>query len=104
MVVAQVSIIPVGTGSTSISKFIAEAVSVLKASGLKLMITPMGTVVEAESLEKIFKVIEECHEALHKAGVKRVYTLVLIDDRRDVERSMVNKLRSVEEKLSYPSQ
>lgn len=100
MIVAQVSIIPIGTGSTSISSFIAEAVKALKESGLDLMITPMGTVVEAKDLKSIFKAVEKCHEALHKVGVKRIYTLILIDDRSDVDRSMVDKVRSVEEKLS----
>lgn len=104
LIVAQASIIPVGTGSTSISSFVAEAVKTLKKSELNIMITPMGTLIEAEDLESIFKAIEECHEALHKIGVKRIYTLVLIDDRRDVERNMADKVRSVEEKLGCSSQ
>jgi len=104
VIIAHISIIPVGTGSTSISNFIVEAVETLKKSGLNVMITPMGTVLEAENLEKIFKSIEECHEALHKIGVKRLLTLVLIDDRRDVERSMVDKIRSIEKKLGYSFQ
>lgn len=101
MIVAQVTMVPVGTGSASISSFVAEAVKTLKASGLNLMVTPMGTVVETEDLEKLFKAIKECHEALHKVGIKRIYTLVLIDDRRDVERGMIDKIKSVEEKLSH---
>lgn len=104
MIMAHVSIIPVGTGSTSLSDFIVEVVKTLKRLGLNIMVTPMGTVIEAENLEKIFRAIEECHEALHKIGVKRLLTLIFIDDRRDVERCMVDKIKSVEEKLSLSPQ
>jgi uncharacterized protein YqgV (UPF0045/DUF77 family) len=50
MIVAQISTIPIGIGSTSISGFVAETVKALKASSLKVMVTPMGTVVEAKNL------------------------------------------------------
>lgn len=103
LIVAQVAVVPIGTGSTSISSFIAEAVKALMSLGLNIMVTPMGTVIEAEELEEIFKAVKECHEALYRAGVKRIYTLVLIDDRRDVERGMIDKVKSVEEKLDYTS-
>lgn len=33
------------------------------------------------------------------AGAKRVYTVILIDDRRNVEKGMLDKVKSVQEKL-----
>ncbi|NHW44793.1 MAG: MTH1187 family thiamine-binding protein, partial [Candidatus Verstraetearchaeota archaeon] len=63
MIVAQISTIPIGTESTSISGFVAEAVKALKASGLKVMVTPTGTVVEAKNLWELFRAVEKCHEA-----------------------------------------
>ena len=99
MIVAQISTIPIGTESTSISGFVAEAVRALKASGLKVMVTPTGTVVEAKNLWELFRAIEKCHEALCNAGAKRVYMVILIDDRRDVEKGMLDKVKSVQEKL-----
>ncbi|MCS7139884.1 MAG: MTH1187 family thiamine-binding protein [Candidatus Nezhaarchaeota archaeon] len=99
MIIAQVSVSPIGTGSTSISNFVAEAVRVLKRSGLNFTITPMGTILEAKNLKELFEAIESCHNALFNAGAKRVYTVILIDDRRDIERTMFDKVKSVEEKL-----
>jgi len=99
VIIAQVSTAPLGTGSTSISNFVAEAVKALGLSGLKYTITPMGTILEAKNMKELFEAIEQCHEALFKAGAKRVYTVILIDDRRDVERTMFDKVKSVEEKL-----
>jgi uncharacterized protein (TIGR00106 family) len=100
MIIAQISTIPIGTGSTSVSNFVVEAVKALRSSGLKAMVTPMGTVIEAEDLDRLFKAVERCHEVLHRAGVKRIYTTIFIDDRRDVERSMLDKVKSIEERLS----
>jgi len=99
-VIAQVALTPIGTSSTSISSFIAEAIKSLKELKVKHMLTPMGTIIEANNLKELFEAIEKCHEALFKAGAKRVYAVVLIDDRRDVERTMLDKVKSVEEKLS----
>jgi len=99
VIIAQVSTAPLGTGSTSISGFVAEAIKTLRQSGLRFTITPMGTILEAKNMRELFEAIEKCHEALFKAGAKRVYTIILIDDRRDVERTMFDKVKSVEEKL-----
>lgn len=100
MIIAQVSVTPIGTGSTSISSFVAEAVKVLRDSSLNVVVTSMGTIVEVENLEKLFKAVEKCHEVLYKAGAKRIYTIIIIDDRRDVERRIDDKVKSIEEKLS----
>ncbi|MDI9619539.1 MAG: MTH1187 family thiamine-binding protein [Candidatus Nezhaarchaeota archaeon] len=99
MVIAQVSTSPLGTSSTSLSGYVAEAVKIIRSSRLNFTITPMGTVIEAGSLKDLFEVIEKCHESLFRAGAKRVYTVLLIDDRRDVERTMYDKVKSLEEKL-----
>jgi hypothetical protein len=42
MVVAEISIFPLGTGSISVSRYVAAAVSELESSGLKCTLGPMG--------------------------------------------------------------
>ena len=54
MVVAEVSIFPLGTETTSVSDYVAAAVRELEASGLKCTLGPMGTMVEAENPEEIY--------------------------------------------------
>jgi len=100
LIVAQIAVVPIGTSSTSISSFVAEAIKALRRLGdVKYSLTPMGTVLEASDLDSLLRAVKACHESLFKAGAKRVYTLLLIDDRRDVERGMQDKVRSVEGKL-----
>jgi uncharacterized protein (TIGR00106 family) len=94
MVVVEFSIVPVGEG-TSVSRILAHAVKELENMGVKYELTPMCTVFEARSVEEAFKAVEAAHEAVFKHGAKRVVTIVKIDDRRDVERSMKDKVESL---------
>jgi len=94
MIVADVSIIPIGVGE-SVSKFVKIAVEELKKSGLKVEVTAMSTVVEAESAEKLFEAVQKAREAVFAAGARRVYTIVRIDERRDKELSIERKKSAI---------
>jgi uncharacterized protein (TIGR00106 family) len=59
----------------------------------------MGTIVEAESLNKLFELAEKMHEKPFNKDVKRVVTTIKIDDRRDKKLSIQGKLNSVYNKV-----
>lgn len=99
MITAEITIIPLGTCSTSLSSYVAAAVGVFEKRGMKYEISGMGTLVEAENLDELFEAIKSAHEAVLKEGSERVYTTVKIDDRRDAERGLADKVASVREKL-----
>lgn len=100
MAIVEVTIIPIGTGSTSVSNYVAACHEVLaRENRIKYQLTPMGTILEGE-LEVIFEVIRKLHEVPFEKGAMRVSTSVKIDDRRDRETSMEQKLNSVKEKLA----
>ena len=98
MAMAEVSIVPLGIGKTGVSEYVAGAIQELKRSGLKFQLTPMGTLIEGD-LEKVLDTIRQMHETPFQKGVKRVYTVIKLDDRRDKASSMEQKVKSVEEKL-----
>jgi uncharacterized protein (TIGR00106 family) len=98
MPVCEISVIPVGTGSSSISEYVAEAHRIITKRGLKSQLGPMCTSVEGD-LDRIFEVAKEIHEACFRKGAKRVLTSLKIDDRKDKPLSMNGKVRSVETKL-----
>ncbi|HXW95640.1 MAG TPA: MTH1187 family thiamine-binding protein [Nitrososphaerales archaeon] len=94
-VVAEFSIHPIGEG-TSVSRYIRRALTELKkAEGLRLQVTPMATVIEAEELSDILSAVETAHESLFSMGAKRVDFILRVDDRRDKERRMEDKVRAV---------
>jgi len=92
-------IVPIGTSGTSLSKYVAAAVAALDETGIKYQVSGMGTLLEAKNTDELFNAIKSAHEAIFNEGMDRVVTSVNIDDRRDRERTMADKVRSVEEKM-----
>ncbi|WP_414470342.1 MTH1187 family thiamine-binding protein [Methanobacterium sp. ACI-7] len=99
MITAELTVIPIGTGDTSISEYIAAAVSILEERGIKYEINGVGTLIETEDSQKLFDAVKAVHEAVFNEGAKRVSTHLKIDDRRDSEKTMEQKVESVEKKL-----
>jgi len=99
MALADVTIIPLGTGTPSVSKYVAGTIKTLqREKGIKYEITPMGTVIEGD-LDKILAVVKEMHEETFTQGVARVVTIIKIDDRRDKKSSMSGKVESLMKEL-----
>jgi len=94
-VVAEVSIIPIGTGDSGISHYIAACLGVLDdREDLTYRLMPMGTAIEGP-LDSVFEVIRKMHEVPFSKGVSRVVTHLKIDDRRDKSSTMAGKVESV---------
>ncbi|WHH58762.1 MTH1187 family thiamine-binding protein [Petroclostridium sp. X23] len=99
MAIAEATIVPLGTGSTSVSKYVADCHKILQNdTRVKHQLTPMGTVLEGD-LDVILEMVRKMHEVPFDNGAMRVITSIRIDDRRDLAASMSQKLRSVKEKL-----
>jgi len=99
MAIVEISIVPIGTETTSVSRYVAGAVDILQGSGLQYRLTPMGTIIEGD-LRQIMPVVLRMHESPFAHDIQRVYTVIKIDDRRDIATGMDYKVRSVEQKLS----
>lgn len=94
-VVAEISIVPLGTGETGMSRYVAACLEVLEGEKeVTYRLTPMGTAIEGP-LEKVFGVIRKMHEVPFTKGVSRVITHISIDDRRDKPTTMTGKIKSV---------
>ncbi len=98
IVVAELVVSPLGTGSPSISAYVADVERVLETFALKHLLTPMGTILEGE-LDEVLRAVRAVHEAPFARGALRVSTSLRIDERRDKTLSMEGKVRAVEEKL-----
>lgn len=102
MAIVDVTVIPVGTESPSVSTYVADVHRVLKQyeeqGKIRYQLTPMNTIIEGD-LPVLFEVIQVMHETPFAKGVARVCTSIRIDDRRDKERKMEDKITSVENHL-----
>lgn len=99
MAIAEISIIPIGTGTPSVSRWVAGVLDILEKEGVKYKLTSMGTIIEGD-VQKILSLVGKMHEAAFSEEVLRVVTTLKIDDRRDKSATMESKVRSVKYKLS----
>ncbi|MCM3650456.1 MTH1187 family thiamine-binding protein [Metabacillus litoralis] len=103
MAIVDVTVIPLGTESPSVSKYVADIQHILKKyeneGKITFQLTPMNTIIEGE-LPTLFEVIAAIHEAPFNKGIQRVATNIRIDDRRDKKSTMAGKLESVNKHLN----
>ncbi len=99
MAIVEVSVVPIGTGSPSISEYVVQAVKVLQnEKDLKYELTGMGTIIEGD-LERLLTLVRKMHQAVFDSGAMRVLTTVKIDERRDKVSTVSSKVASVKGKM-----
>ena len=99
VITAEVSIFPLGTGTPGVSEYVTAAVRALESSNLKCTLGPMGTTIEAETPEEAYAAIAQAQAAVFELGAERAYTVIKMDERRDVEdRSVEDMLDSVRDR------
>ena len=99
---AELEIVPIGTGSASLSGLLAQVARLIDQSGLDYRVGPMGTTVEGE-WDRIMQLAKQCHQAMLGSS-DRVMTTIRIDDRKDRPGTgrMLQKVQSLEAKLGKP--
>jgi uncharacterized protein (TIGR00106 family) len=99
MAVVEVTILPVGTSSPSISTYVADCIGILEnAPDITYELNSMGTVLEGD-LDRVLALVRQMHEHPFAQGVHRVVTTIRIDDRRDKTLTMTGKVAAVENLL-----
>lgn len=97
-VIAELKILPMGTGTPSASTHVAKALKALQITSVNVTIGSGFTTIEGE-LKEVLEAVEKAHNAVFSDEVQRVNTILIIDDRRDKELTPSGKLNSVMEKL-----
>ncbi|UCF31411.1 MAG: MTH1187 family thiamine-binding protein [bacterium] len=99
MAIAEISVVPIGTGDPSVSEYVAECIRALDKADIKHTLTPMGTVIEG-SLDEILEAVRMLHRVPLNHGAARVLTKLVIDERRDKDASAEQKVASVRKRLA----
>jgi len=99
MALIEVSVIPLGTQTPSVSKYVAGAVKVLQdEKDIKYELTAMGTIIEGD-LARLLSLAHKMHQSAFATGAQRVVTTIKIDERRDAVATMQSKLEAVRREL-----
>ncbi len=99
MAIIDVGVIPLGTETPSVSKYVAEAIKTLKdEKNVKYELTAMGTIIEGQ-LPHLLGLAHKMHDSAFNAGAMRVVTIIKIDERRDQVSTISSKLEAVNREL-----
>ena len=98
MAIMQITVMPRVSEGTSVSVYVAEIHKYLKTQKLPHNLHDMGTLVEGKAGE-LWALAKKLHEIPYKKGIKRVYTIVHIDDRRDKKVALGDKIKSVKKRM-----
>ncbi|HIP29731.1 MAG TPA: MTH1187 family thiamine-binding protein [Sulfurospirillum arcachonense] len=82
---------------SSVSKQVAKIIDAIDKSGVAYKLTPMGTVVETETMRQALDIIELAYEQV--SDCDRVYSSLKFDIRKGKKNRLTTKIESIEEKL-----
>ncbi len=95
LIIAEIQIVPIGTATTSLSRYIAACIDIVKqAQDISCQLTAMGTIIQGP-LERVLELAQKMHEVPFLMGAKRVVTTINIDDRRDKSATIESKVKAV---------
>lgn len=82
----------------SVSAYVSRLLKIIDGSGIPYRLTPMGTVVEADTIDEAFSIIKKCYEQL-EPDCSRIYSAIKLDIRKGASGRLEGKIASVEEKV-----
>ena len=94
--IVELSVLPVSE-EEHISKYVAEAIRIIDASGVEYQLTPMGTILSGD-WDSVMAVAKACHEKI-LSMTDRVITKIRIDELKDREKAPADKVKAVEKIL-----
>ncbi|MBN1539256.1 MAG: MTH1187 family thiamine-binding protein [Candidatus Thermoplasmatota archaeon] len=94
MYVGFLIVSPMDSGP-SLSRYVKKAIDAVHGTGIAYQVTAMGTILEAATLDEMFRAAEAAVEAVKAEGSQRISLSLKVDIRFDRDISMDSKMRSV---------
>jgi len=82
---------------SSVSKHVSKIIGAIDKSGVSYKLTPMGTVVETDTMREALDIIELAYEQV--SDCDRVYSSLKFDIRKGKKDRLTTKIDSVEKNL-----
>ena len=82
---------------SSVSKQVAKIIDAIDKSGAAYQLTPMGTVVETDTMREALDIIALAYEQV--SDCERVYSSLKFDIRKNSKNRLTSKIKSVENNL-----
>lgn len=88
---------PDGREGASVSKQVSKVIDAIDKSGVAYQLTPMGTVIETDTMKEALAIIELAYEQLEDC--ERVYSSLKFDIRKNTKNRLKTKIASVEKAI-----
>jgi uncharacterized protein (TIGR00106 family) len=99
MATADLTVIALGRSELSATPYIAEIQRRLAAQDrVRYRLHAMGTSLEGSTAD-VLAIVGDLHAVPFSMGIQRVYTVLKLDERRDREQTLDDKVASVEREL-----
>ena len=99
MATADLTVIALGRADVSASAYVAEIQRRLAAQDrVRYVMHAMGTSLQGSTAD-ILSVVSELHAVPFEMGIPRVYTVLKLDERRDRQQTLEDKVESVRRRL-----
>ena len=96
MAILQLTMIPMGEG-VSVGDYVAKIQEKLENENAVFHLADMGTVIEGD-VQKLLQLLGKIYETPFEQGAVRVVTNIVIDDRRDKDIHIGDKIHSVKDR------
>lgn len=96
-VLMEFAIFPTDKGK-SVSADVSKVIKLIKESGYAYQLTAMGTLIETNTVKQALQIVEEA-AAILENNSDRIYSTLKLDIKKGAQNMLVNKVKSIEEKL-----
>ena len=96
-VLLEFSMFPTDQGESK-SAYVARVLDVIDRSGLSYQLTPMGTIVESDTIDEALSLVGACYKVL-EPDCTRVSSFLKFDIRKGKASRLKSKIESVEKAL-----
>ena len=93
----EFAIFPTDHGESK-SAYVARVIKMIKESGVPYQFTPMGTIIETDTVAEGLAIVEKAYKIL-QIDCNRIYSTIKIDYRAGYNNRLEAKVKSVEDKL-----
>ena len=97
-VLLEFAMFPTSKEGSSSSPYVSKIIDNIRKSGVSYKLTPMGTIIETETISQALKIVEDSY-AILEPFADRVYTTLTMDIRKGKNNRMVQKIESIENKI-----
>ncbi len=94
MALMQITVIPLGTSSPSVGKYVIDVIQLLDSRKVEYTLNDMGTIIEGKPADLLL-LAADIHNLSFNKGVDRVVTHIVLDERRDKTVHLDDKYKSV---------